>query len=281
MKDIVIYHDNCPDGFGAALAANLLFEDNCDYLPMSYDKRPNLKTFEGVDVYILDFGFDKNFTQQIIERANKFVWLDHHKTAQETALDLFGKTKFKKGKVFVNIDTEHCGAILAWNHFIKGNIPKLFELIDDYDRWVFKHPDTKAVNKGLWLEQPWNFRQWLPWLQSYRPLLQSGEILLKDHNRKVDKIIDTNAMPCKIHHAKGFIANCPNYMVSDVGHELAKVSKTFGLTWSMNDERMIVCSLRSIGDYDVTNIAKLYGGGGHKNAAGFQTTLNELATWLI
>jgi nanoRNase/pAp phosphatase (c-di-AMP/oligoRNAs hydrolase) len=31
-----------------------------------------------------------------------------------------------------------------------------------------------------------------------------------------------------------------------------------------------VFSLRSIGDFDVSEIAKQYGGGGHKNASGFR-----------
>jgi nanoRNase/pAp phosphatase (c-di-AMP/oligoRNAs hydrolase) len=30
-----------------------------------------------------------------------------------------------------------------------------------------------------------------------------------------------------------------------------------------------IFSLRSVGDFDVSAIAKIYGGGGHKNAAGF------------
>jgi hypothetical protein len=282
MNNLVIYHGNCPDGFGAALAAYLKLGDDCEYLPMHYSEKPNLEIFEGKDVYILDFSFDEYSTKQIIEKSNKFVWLDHHKTACETSLEMFGRPTFKVGqKMFVNIDMEHSGAILAWNYFIKKDIPPLFNLIDDYDRWVFNYPETKAVNKGLWLEYPWDFIHWISWLESYRPLLQNGEILLKDHDNKVDKLIKANAMPCKILGAPGWIANCPNFMASDVGHTLAKLDNTFGLTWNMNDERTIVCSLRSIEDYDVTKIAKQYGGGGHKNAAGFQTTLSELATWLI
>ena len=37
-------------------------------------------------------------------------------------------------------------------------------------------------------------------------------------------------------------------------------------------EDTIMFSLRSIGDFDVSAIAKQHGGGGHKNAAGFQTS---------
>ena len=40
------------------------------------------------------------------------------------------------------------------------------------------------------------------------------------------------------------------------------------------------CSLRSNGDYDVSAIAKAFGGGGHRNAAGFSTDINTLLSWL-
>lgn len=40
-----------------------------------------------------------------------------------------------------------------------------------------------------------------------------------------------------------------------------------------NEAGVLRCSLRSKGDIDVASIASEYGGGGHKNAAGFKTTL--------
>ena len=35
-------------------------------------------------------------------------------------------------------------------------------------------------------------------------------------------------------------------------------------------------SLRSVGDYDVSAIAKTFGGGGHRNAAGFEVSFDRL-----
>ena len=40
-----------------------------------------------------------------------------------------------------------------------------------------------------------------------------------------------------------------------------------------NEAGILRCSLRSKGEIDVASIATEYGGGGHKNAAGFKTTL--------
>jgi nanoRNase/pAp phosphatase (c-di-AMP/oligoRNAs hydrolase) len=79
----------------------------------------------------------------------------------------------------------------------------------------------------------------------------------------------------------GLAANCPPHLTSDVGHELANQSGTFGLCWTLSKEGLTAqCSLRSNGDYDVSAIAKAFGGGGHKNAAGFEVPLETLVGWL-
>jgi nanoRNase/pAp phosphatase (c-di-AMP/oligoRNAs hydrolase) len=51
---------------------------------------------------------------------------------------------------------------------------------------------------------------------------------------------------------------------------LAAECGTFGLLWYVSSRGTINCSLRSQGEYDVSKIAKVFGGGGHRNASGFQ-----------
>ena len=77
----------------------------------------------------------------------------------------------------------------------------------------------------------------------------------------------------------GLACNAPLFLTSDLGHELANKSGTFGLVWSMAGDGQIHCSLRSNGDYDVSAIAKALGGGGHRNAAGFSTGIDTLLGW--
>lgn len=58
---------------------------------------------------------------------------------------------------------------------------------------------------------------------------------------------------------------------SDAGHELAKGQPFAACYWDTPQGR--VFSLRSSADgVDVAEIAKQYGGGGHRNAAGFRVT---------
>jgi len=62
-------------------------------------------------------------------------------------------------------------------------------------------------------------------------------------------------------------------LFSEVGHELCLkglFTKLFSAYYfDRNNKRQ--WGLRSIGDFDVSEIAKKYGGGGHRNAAGFET----------
>ena len=79
---------------------------------------------------------------------------------------------------------------------------------------------------------------------------------------------------------EGLAANCPPHLASDVGHQLATASGTYGLLWYINKEGKCLCSLRSNGDYDVSAIARAFGGGGHKNAAGFEVDIQTLLEWI-
>ena len=70
--------------------------------------------------------------------------------------------------------------------------------------------------------------------------------------------------------------NCTPNFSSEAGNTLAKKSETFGMTWVLSSDGSINVSIRSIGDYDVSAIARNYGGGGHLNAAGFKVSFEQL-----
>ena len=66
---------------------------------------------------------------------------------------------------------------------------------------------------------------------------------------------------------------------SQIGHELAQRAQ-FGRAWGLVyrvEGAEVYATLYSIGDVDVSRVAVGYGGGGHRNAAGFHVSL---AQWL-
>ena len=67
--------------------------------------------------------------------------------------------------------------------------------------------------------------------------------------------------------------------IGEAGHRLAQESGTFGLVWHRSASGRVYVNLRSNGEYDVSEIAKAFGGGGHRNAAGYQVYAKEAWMW--
>ncbi len=205
----------------------------------------------------------------------------------------------KQGKHVVIHDNNKSGAMLAWEYFHPGTeVPMLIKHIDDRDRWQFKMEGTKELNAALW-SAPWNFQQWKELNESdLAPMYKAGKAILRAHAQNVQSVVKGSSRDVWIKADKpidlpgsflngvtqgwqGLAANCPPHLTSDVGHELANQSGTFGLCWTLSQTDLVAkCSLRSNGDYDVSAIAKAFGGGGHRNAAGFEVPIQALLGWL-
>lgn len=306
MKPLVIYHKSCADGFAAAFAAWLKFGDDAEYVPMQYGFGcKDLPAISGREVYMLDFSWPKYHMERLFRKAKRVVLLDHHKTAFEmwcgNNVTFYSEDELnRESPRQIILDNNKSGAVLTWEYFHPGEpIPSLFKHIDDYDRWQFKLEGTKEFNKAIWSYTPWTFEQWTGWLRCWGDghlpgkeslFLAEGAAILRAHNQNVQAVVKGAAMKCAVvwyggmesepRWDKGLSANCPPHLTSDVGHELANQSGTYGLCWHMNNEGKVLCSLRSNGDYDVSAIAKSLGGGGHKNAAGFETDMGTLLGWL-
>lgn len=294
MKPLVIYHADCTDGFAAAFCAWLALGDSAEYLPCAYgDKSPDMmaEKVRNREVYILDFSFPRLVMDHIFQAATRVVWLDHHKTAFEMyagpfEFDQISTVVGQEANDHVLLDNTKSGAMLAWEYFHPDLAhPTFIELIDDRDRWVFQYPQSKAFHAGLASLKPWVFGQWesklYPHDRTYE-LINTGEILLDSQHQQVLSMAK-QARKCNIELYSelysGLACNASLH-ISELGHELANRSGTFGLIWYLAADRKVKCSLRSNGDYDVSAVAKAFGGGGHKNAAGFETDTTTLLGWL-
>lgn len=300
MKPLVIYHANCTDGFGAAFAAWKKLSDEAEYMPQNYgEASPDMwaEKCRDRDVYILDFSFPKLVMDHIFKAANRVVWRDHHKTAFEMWCG-----KYERGmqhdqigdigscEIDIFLDDNKSGALLAWEYFHPDTeVPMLIKHIDDRDRWQFKLDGSKELHAYLAGLRPWSFQQWdgLTFSETCEDLYQEGAAILRAQNQTVQQIVkharmcvipyDTAPTPRPV--AIGLAVNSLVHQ-SEVGHELANKSGTFGLAWYLAEDNTVRCSFRSNGDYDVSAIAKAFGGGGHRNAAGCTVSVETLLGWL-
>lgn len=283
IKAIIVYHAQCLDGFAAALAAWLKYGDDALYLPARYGNEDDIRTVlqhckPHREVIIVDFSFPLDVLQQIEDASSFVTMLDHHKTAFE----MFNaplETPFEErtAEHYYFLDNTKSGCLLAWEYFWGADpAPLAFQHIDDRDRWQFKMQGTKEFNAALW-NHPRDFAAWWKLFEpaGVTQLYQEGEALLKAQALHVEYAVK-RARPVTLLGQKGLIINS-DQDISEIGHALCSLNNTFGMIWYIDSTGNVACSLRSNGDYDVSAIAKQFGGGGHKNAAGFKLTVEQLA----
>lgn len=259
----IIYHNNCTDGFCAAWLFYQVYPD-AEFIPANHgDSPPNV---DGKDVVIVDFSYPRDVLLEMKEKANSLLVLDHHKTAKANC----------EGLDFCIFDMKESGASLAFAHLRdKFEEPEvhLYEqlvlYVKDRDLWNWELDYSKEVSAAI-NSYPKNFDAWDDLaFTSLSDLIQDGAAIQRYRKQLIDSNIK-NAAIKNICGYKVWCAPCFGDIISEVGEELAKRG-AFGATfYDRASDSKRVFSLRSIGDFDVSEIAKQYGGGGHKNAAGFE-----------
>lgn len=256
-KTTVIYHANCVDGFTAAWAAWCRFGSEAEYVPAQYGEAP--PDCAGKDVVIVDFSYPRSALLQLQDSASSLVVLDHHKTAQ-AELD---------GLPFCTFDMNRSGAGLAWDVLQDAPRPALIDYVEDRDLWRWRLDSSKEISAwlGSW---PRDFHQWtlckVDLEQRFGDCFSQGAAILRGLDGYVE-MMHTKGRTCVI---GGHAVPCINTTtaVSELVGKMATGAE-FAAGWFQRDDGKFVYSLRSRGDFDVSEIAKIYGGGGHKNAAGF------------
>ena len=257
MKTYCLYHANCSDGLAAAWVVKSI-KKNAECIPVHYGE-PLPEIEDGSEVYIVDFSYKKEILEKLNERVHYLLVLDHHKTAEEELEEL----------EYCWFDMTSCGARLAWNYFHPGEkLPEFIKYIEDRDLWKWELAHSEIINEAL---RSYNLTfEFFDEINSSFPearLKIEGEALLRAKNKIVQQICN-NAYPIMLFEHNGLTVNSGVYM-SEIGQELAKRSGTFGECFFIQKDGTEIHSLRSIGDFDVSNLAKKLGGGGHKNAAGY------------
>lgn len=273
MRPIVLYHANCLDGFGAALAAFLKFREGdeslCDFFAASYgEDMPDCRDRE---VYLLDFSYRRPALKELCEAAKSVTIIDHHISAQN---DLSGLDE-EHDNLEIVFDMEKSGAVLAWEYFHGEDLPKLFLYIQDRDIWRNEFEETNDVYAAL-MSRPFDFLWWSDLIGSEErqtSILEEGKAI----NRYRNKMIESYRKRVVIADIAGFmvpVVNCPGVIASDLLGELAE-GKPFAAGYQDIGTRRN-WSLRSTdAGEDVSKIAEKLGGGGHRNASGFSMTIDE------
>jgi uncharacterized protein len=289
---LVIYHSPCLDGFTAAWAMWFKYPD-AEFVPGVYGQdEPDCL---GRDVVLLDFSYKRNVMDRIIAVSNSVTVLDHHKTAQTEmdGLAEYWRNECPTIKIDVVFDMHKSGARLAWEHFHPDEpVPRIVKYVEDRDLWRFAYHETRAINAALFSYE-YNFDNWSRMAEEMERstidgpvgidrFVTEGAAIERKHHKDIAELVP------KLRHkrlfTRGFVTtsdyipciNLPYTYASDAGNMLAQGVPFAAVYYQDADGYQF--SLRSIeGGTDVSEVAKRYGGGGHKHAAGFRVkSLEEL-----
>lgn len=254
----LIYHNNCPDGYGAAFAVWKKYTDTVEYIPCSYGWPVPKLPFEA-RVLIADFSFPKDVLLGMAQKVQELKLVDHHQSAYDMLKDV----------PFCEFDMSHSGAYLAWK-FIHGTEPPDFiKYIEDRDLWKFDLPFSKEFSAGLG-SYPRDFVVWETLAEmGMEKLKLDGGTILRAQGQKVNEIIE-QAFWKDIGGHRVPVVNATVYF-SEVGDKLCQMHPTapFAAYFFDRADGKRQWGLRSPGRMDVSKIAKSLGGGGHPGAAGF------------
>lgn len=277
---LVCYHGGCPDGTCAAWAV-WQHHPAARYVGCRAGERP-LCEFEGQRVLFVDLSPARGYADELAEKAAAVLVLDHHETAEWLA----GDPRF-----VAILDRRRAGCQLAWDYYNPGQPrPWFIDYVADRDLWAWGLPGSKEVNTAMYergctrtiedvarfhalsLTQPGDV---LP-----RTLRLEGQMLLAARERAVAAEVRratrcTFAVGGVVHSI--WLSACPPDLRSDVGNDLLRRefedggAPAFAATYvySFADNAWWI-SLRSDDTRtSVEAIAVAFGGGGHRNAAGF------------
>ncbi len=251
---------HCADGFAAAWCAWLEFGDTADYIPVVYGREPP-QINDGDRVFLLDFSYSRETLETWAERASLLV-LDHHKTAEAEL----------KGLPYAYFDMNRSGAQMAWDEFRPHQKrPALIDYVADRDLWRKELPGTEAIHLALALF-PQNFEIYsaLCNLEDYVGFMFAvGSPLLEQRNADVAEIAAGAQIVEMDGYKAGAIWTSQGALVSDALSLICQQHPEINFAFNVEPvDGGFRYNFRSVGNFDVSVIAKLHGGGGHKNASG-------------
>lgn len=292
--DICVYHGGCDDGFGAALAVWKAWGDGVAYVPAGYSKPLELPDEgKGKHIIMVDFSLKREAMRALGNRAASVIVLDHHKTAEAELrewtlgngnVDLGAKLAEVEQNLALN-DMENVppiiayfcmqksGARMAWEFCLpRVPVPSLIAAVEDRDLWRFAIPSTRKVSAAL-RTLPHDFGLWNGLTYgNLAGLITDGEAVLRGHAKNISEFL-RNRYWTEVGGYRVPVVNVPYHYASDTANELLKIEPEapFAACWFQRGDGKRQWSLRSEdGRVDVSEVAARMGGGGHRNAAGFE-----------
>jgi len=276
----VFYHGSDMDGICSAAIIYQKLTDiytlaNDKYISINYkEKFPFDSIKKGEKVIIVDFSIQaEGGFERLFKITQDVIWIDHHKTAIERN----GHLPIKGVR-----DIEQAACFLTWDYFFPDRkMPYIVKLLADYDMWKFDYgEDTNALQCGIRLEDTnpahanwfyWlGFRDYLPEIIIVNKLIKEGKTALKYRNNTYCSLIKSWSFEVEFEGHKSIACNAGSVSSQLFDSVANKEQYDLFIPFIWDGERWTISLHTEKDDIDVSELAKKYGGGGHRKAAGFQ-----------
>ena len=286
----VIFHKKCPDGFTGffLLHQSHLIDFNAKIMPDVPSAKFPPNNING-NVIIIDVAYKYEVIEKIIKQSKSVLFIDHHPTIRNDTIKL---EKMYPNKFKTIYDEKKSGATLVWEYlYPKKKHPKFIDLIEDNDTGTWKIPGVKDFMSGFIVN--YDLKLSNDNIIKFKRLFKKSTIsklikIGKIYNEYRKYLVDENSTRIsitkfpsemiynqfknefnKIGQYKVAVycgSSCPN--PSELAKKILSDTKAdIFISWVLNlDRDEYVLTLRSE-NVDVGNIAKLFGGGGHKYAS--------------
>lgn len=275
MSDVLCIHHNDLDGrCSAAIVLKYYTEGDrakVEFLETDYrNPPPSPDVVKGKIVVIVDFSFPPEVMGMIEKTADRLIWIDHHATAKYYPYQhLSGLRDFE--------DKSMAGCELTWRYFFEENMPLAVSLIGDYDKWALQMPGSKMFYEGMKLEKngPTD-RVWKYLLSNdstesvkrSKQVILGGKIATLYRDSYCNNLCSSFGFETELDGVRAYACNQFMFGSGGFGHRFTQYPMCIAFIWS--GEKWTVSMYSETVDVGV--IAKTYGGGGHKGAAGFTCT---------
>jgi len=283
----IVYHGHCIDGLtAAALALHYAntHELHYEFVPMKAGETPNeVMQMANKKLLFIDVAPKLSEYQQLLTQGNEVNIRDHHATAKEELETVIDGDK-------VIFDMNMSGATLALDLFgAPAEFLKVIYHVEDKDLHTKKYGDSSdlvffamcdAVDHFLFSNV--KIERVLKLLHDYDGLVQTGLELQEKNNAYIKESINRGIVSRFGPHMVFFTFTDAVKLCGEIGNQVLfeRQDVTFTMVIypgkNKDGEDVFNVSLRSRPSYMVSDVAKLFGGGGHPQAAGF--SVKKLST---
>lgn len=278
---VCIYHNRDLDGFTSAAIVKKKYE-NLTLIGYDYgDELPYVKIPKGEPVIMVDCSLPMDEMYKLAEWSYwRLIWIDHHISAINDYEDsVAGKEDFLN----YNLEVGRAACELTWEYlFPEKRMPEAVRLLGAYDTWRNNDPHSwygEILPFQYGMRSQCNSPESFPMHLLEESLVEQmdidlligiGKEIISYDDLRNELSVGRAAFPKKV---KGYRAICLN--TSEFS------SKTFDSVYDEEKHDIMVpfqfngevwkFSIYSTKDsVDCSSIAKQFGGGGHRKAAGFR-----------